>query len=233
MDRGFRVGSKNADVALQMASHPQDPLDLCYPWRGDANDLARARDWDFYRALDDVLLRYLMAGDSRPLCDLVLNLKQQPGEEAARDIAAMIAARKIRIETRGRPKKNEVALTRYLSELCLGLDQIGHRRAPRRFFWQVLARALNYEGDPDFLLKAKFNRGKGAPPNPELFRRDQALAWFVDKKRAEGVLRKVAIEQVRAEIEALGREERWEGKVGFETIRTAYKRFGAKKRRQK
>jgi len=276
MGRGFHMGSDDADAALQMTSDTEALPDLCTPWRGDAHDLAHDQGWEFYRAFDQVLVEYLRAGDVRPFCDLVLNLKRQPGLEAAEYIAAMIDARmrssfpepnfpfEFGFKTkRGRPRMDNACLSaiqkklserQHLSdesfwrtiacelnfeddpgvrriELHIGLSRIERRLAPGRSFWLTLARALNFKGNPGFPLKAKLVRTadekRGNRANPELLRRDKALAWFVDNKIAEGALRKCALKDVQDEIWQQGQ---W---IDLETISAAHKRFGAKKRRPK
>ena len=58
-------------------------------WRFEAWKLVKARGWDFYRAYDHVLLRYLVAGNPWPLLDLIIRLRRSPGQRAAEFIAAI------------------------------------------------------------------------------------------------------------------------------------------------
>jgi hypothetical protein len=58
-------------------------------WRVEASVLHKRRGWDFYRAYNHVLVRYLAWGDARPLLDLILNLKRQPRRRAAEFVAAI------------------------------------------------------------------------------------------------------------------------------------------------
>jgi hypothetical protein len=240
------MGSKNADATLQMTPDVQATPDLCNGWRTEANDLARGLDWEFYQAFDRVLVKYLMAGYSQPLRDLVLNLKRQPGMEVARYIAAMIDARrrctfqehgfpfeirvKIKRKKSGRPRAREceIAPSVHLDALDFGLSRIERWCTPGRSFWFTLARALNHrEKGGEFPIKANLVRTdgvKGRPPNPELCQRDRVLAWFVDEKRAKGAKRECALRDVQKEIEREGQY------LHPETISTAYKRFGAKRR---
>jgi hypothetical protein len=58
-------------------------------WRAEAWEFHKKRGWDFYRAYNHVLVRYLAWGDARPLLDLILNLRRQPRRRAAEFIAAI------------------------------------------------------------------------------------------------------------------------------------------------
>ena len=46
--------------------------------RVEALELHKKRGWDFYRAYNHVLVRYLASGDAQPLLDLILNLRRRP-----------------------------------------------------------------------------------------------------------------------------------------------------------
>ena len=63
--------------------------DAVYGWRAEASVLHKRRSWDFYRAYNHVLVRYLAGGDARPLLDLILNFGRQPRQRAAEFIAAI------------------------------------------------------------------------------------------------------------------------------------------------
>ena len=58
-------------------------------WRVEASVLHKRRGWDFYRAYNHVLVRYLAAGDVRPFLDLIVNLKRQPRRRAGEFVAAI------------------------------------------------------------------------------------------------------------------------------------------------
>ena len=58
-------------------------------WRLEASRLSKSRSWNFYRTFDHVLVRYLAAGDARPLLDLIVNLSRPPGRRACEFIAAI------------------------------------------------------------------------------------------------------------------------------------------------
>ena len=58
-------------------------------WRVEASTLHKRRGWDYWRAYDHVLVRYLAAGDVRPLLDLIRNLRRPPGRKAGEFIAAI------------------------------------------------------------------------------------------------------------------------------------------------
>ncbi len=58
-------------------------------WRVEAWVLHKRRGWDFYRAYDHVLVRYLAAGHARPLLDLIHNIGRPPGRRAGEFIAAI------------------------------------------------------------------------------------------------------------------------------------------------
>jgi hypothetical protein len=58
-------------------------------WRVEALILHKRRGWDFYRAYNHVLARYLTRGDARPLLDLILNLRRQPRRWVSEFIAAI------------------------------------------------------------------------------------------------------------------------------------------------
>jgi hypothetical protein len=69
--------------------------DCINAWRFEASKLHKGRGWDSYRASDHVLVRYLAAGDARPLVDLLLNLSGQPGRRASEFIAAITDGREL------------------------------------------------------------------------------------------------------------------------------------------
>jgi hypothetical protein len=58
-------------------------------WRVEASVLHKRRGWDFYRAYNHVLVRYLARGDARPLLDLILNLRRKPRRWVSEFIAAI------------------------------------------------------------------------------------------------------------------------------------------------
>jgi hypothetical protein len=58
-------------------------------WRLEASKLSKSRNWNFYRTFDHVLVRYLAAGDARPLLDLIVNLSRPPGRRAGEFVAAI------------------------------------------------------------------------------------------------------------------------------------------------
>jgi len=63
--------------------------DAANGWRFEAWEIHKRRGWNFYRAYDHVLVRYLAAGDARPLLDLICNLRRQPGRQAREFVAAI------------------------------------------------------------------------------------------------------------------------------------------------
>jgi len=63
--------------------------DAANGWRCEALELHKKRGWEFSRAYDHVLVRYLAAGDARPLLDLICNLRRAPGRRAGELIAAI------------------------------------------------------------------------------------------------------------------------------------------------
>jgi hypothetical protein len=63
--------------------------DAVYGWRVEASKLHKRRGWDYWRAYNHVLVRYLAAGNARPLLDLILNLQRQPRRRAGEFIAAI------------------------------------------------------------------------------------------------------------------------------------------------
>jgi hypothetical protein len=58
-------------------------------WRVEASVLHKTRGWQYWRAYNHVLVRYLAAGNARPLLDLILNLQRQPRRRAGEFIAAI------------------------------------------------------------------------------------------------------------------------------------------------
>ena len=58
-------------------------------WRAEAWEIHKRRGWDFYRAYNHVLVRYLARGDARPLLDSILNLRRQPRRWVSEFIAAI------------------------------------------------------------------------------------------------------------------------------------------------
>ena len=58
-------------------------------WRVEALKLHKQRGWNYYRAHNHVLVRYLVGGDARPLLDLIVNMKRQPRRRAGEFIAAI------------------------------------------------------------------------------------------------------------------------------------------------
>ena len=63
--------------------------DAANGWRVEALKLHKRRGWEFYRAYNHVLVRYLAAGDARPLLDLIRNLRRAPRRRAGEFIAAI------------------------------------------------------------------------------------------------------------------------------------------------
>jgi hypothetical protein len=63
--------------------------DCINAWRLEAWKLHKGRSWDFYRAYDHVLVRYLSTGNPWPLLDLILRLRRIPGRRAAKFLAAI------------------------------------------------------------------------------------------------------------------------------------------------
>jgi hypothetical protein len=52
-------------------------------------ELVKGRGWTFARAYDHVMIRYLAAGDARPLLDLILLQRRAPGRKAGGFIASI------------------------------------------------------------------------------------------------------------------------------------------------
>jgi hypothetical protein len=76
------------EVRAGVAAVNQLP-DAINGWRFEAWKLHKGRGWDFYRAYDHVLVRYLLSGDARPLLDLILLQKRLPGPRVGEFIASI------------------------------------------------------------------------------------------------------------------------------------------------
>lgn len=68
------------------ASQPPDRINA---WRFEAEILAEHRSWEYFRAYDHVIARYLLSGDARPLLDLIAWQKRPPGSKVGKLIAAI------------------------------------------------------------------------------------------------------------------------------------------------
>ena len=223
--------------------------DICTGWRLAARVLAEERSWSYFRAYDHVIVNYLeKGGDTRPLLDLILNLRRVPGKRATEYIGAMMEPRlKAKFpdgelpynigfnlnRKRGRPLKE--AETPEITEVCTilvcGLNAIELNMPPERRFWIYLASALDHDGykrsnGSNFPLKAKTQRAagsKGSRGNPEITLRTVVLHSAVSDAIGSGAKYDSAISDVVSEIERLGRAEQWKGWIGDPTVRHAYK----------
>ena len=83
-------------------------------WRFEAWKLHKRRGWDFYRAYDHVLVRYLARGSPWPLLDLIYRLHRPPGPSAAKFTAA-ITDRQPLLD--GLSEISDLPLTHYRSRL--------------------------------------------------------------------------------------------------------------------
>jgi hypothetical protein len=102
-------------------------------WRAEASILHKRRGWEYWRAYDHILVRYLAAGHARPLLDLFLNLKRQPRRRTSEFIAAI---------TDGKALIDQIAVisdlppidTRSRFRHCAAMYgiRIGERRGPGR-----------------------------------------------------------------------------------------------------
>ena len=222
-------------------------------WRAEAWEIHKRRGWDFYRAYNHVLVRYLARGDARPLLYLILNLRRQPRRWVSEFIAAITDGKalidqiaaisdlplvdtrsrfrhcaplyEIRISERrrrGRPKaevedarRSEIRLS-----LACGFGALAAGLSASNRFWTDLATAFDFEGyerskGRPFPFKAELVRADGKtrrPRDPELEARAKALHAAVTKKIEGGLKYDAAVEEVRVEIEARGKEERALGK---------------------
>jgi hypothetical protein len=243
--------------------------DCINAWRFDAWKLHKSRGWDFYRAYDHVLVRYLSAGNPSPLLDLILRLHRIPGRRVAKFLAAITDGQplldgdsdfsdlpltqyksrfrhckpqyEIRISERrgrGRPGPDDETRSETRWRLAAGFLGLADGKRPPDSFWLNFANALfperyvRWNGQP-FPFKAKLVRtdgGLGRPSDPGLEARDEVLAALMARKIEDGLHYKIAVDEVRREIEAQARAERALGKtaigvVGPETIRAAYDRL--------
>jgi hypothetical protein len=232
----------------------ETPPDLDTSWLGSAQDLAIARNWHFWRAFDHVLVKYLMDGDTRPLLDLIFRQKRTPSLRVGEYIAAMIDRRflarfpdpnfpyEIRIKENRRPGRPRNGATARLSAdecqqtLATGLRAIEEGRLPVRDFWLDLATAIDFDGSKrnkcaNFPLRAELVRTdgrNGRRKDPSLLRRKFALAAFVAERMENGAKYDQAVEEVRTEIENVGKAQKWKGWVGSQTIRDAYDQVNPK-----
>jgi hypothetical protein len=58
--------------------------------RVEAGILVKKRGWEFYRAFDHVLVKWLCAGNAEPLLDLIYLQRRAPGKKAAEFIASIV-----------------------------------------------------------------------------------------------------------------------------------------------
>ena len=86
--RDTRLSSCAREVRHEVRVSEELP-DAVNGWRTEASVLHKQRNWEYWRAYDHVVVRYLAAGHARPLLDLILNLKRQPRRRTSEFIAAI------------------------------------------------------------------------------------------------------------------------------------------------
>ena len=221
-------------------------------WDTEARQLIGEEGCTPKHAVETVTLRYLRAGDYRPLLDSV-----QRGHTHGGQVKALLTAmfdRKYRsgnslspryefrfelVRHRGRPKRVQT-LDRIFLCLCRGVHEFAEGREPRRMFWHYLFAAL----DPDYrsMIERDLNApcpwraklqpikgGSGRRCDPELPMRDKVLAWMVQQSIDHGEKYESAIEDTIAAIEKDGKEERWRAWITKRTVRNAYDRHAKSK----
>jgi hypothetical protein len=219
-------------------------------WGIEIRQLMKERAYDFDRSFAHVMERYLSEGDTRPLMDL-LGRGARPREPAFPCLAAMLdpanEARPESVKIRyrfafyknrkpGRPKEADAERRNTLMRsvfwiLKIGAKAMSENRSPDERFWLCLGRALATKTcRSDFPWTAKLVRvdgRKGRRRDPELEKRDEVLAWFVEKhfERAGGY--ESAIRTTHEMIEKTAEEEGWrqtrgEKRIREKTIKDAY-----------
>jgi hypothetical protein len=185
-----------------------------------------------------VMAKYLDAGDTRPLLDL-LRHKREPGEIAIKYLAAMMVTElrarlpltKIQYKFHfaqnrkvGPPKRDEQA-TRIAQALGIiivaGLDAMAEGKKPDKSFWKWFRYALE-PGDFELI---RIDGRKGRRKNPELNMQRKLLAQMVEKRIDRGDGYESAIQDTHDEIKKLAKDEGWRGNIGVTTIRNAFDKF--------
>ena len=173
-------------------------------WDVEARQLIAEGGYTVEHAVETVTLRYLTAGDYRPLLD-----SKQRGHTCGGKVKECLAAMldpQYRSRNsvspqyefgfklargRGRPKKLQI-IDRFFLCIWRGMRDVASGWEPRLLFWQYLFAAL----DPDyrdmveealhepFPWRARIQpveRDKGRRSDPELPMRDKVLAWLVQR----------------------------------------------------
>jgi hypothetical protein len=223
-------------------------------WDVEARQLIEREGYTFEQAIEAVTLRYLSAGDYRPLLNSALR-----GHTHSAKVTTYFAAMfdpKYRagnsaeplygfgfkpIRKSGRPARIQTShsVKHVLFVLGSGVQEMAHGRNPGNLFWRFLADAL--AGGPDkqtrrirdvfFPVQAKVQRiggGKGRRSDPELPMRDKALAWLVQQRIDQGEQYKAA---VPGTVEALRKLQavEWCELPNERTVRNAYDRHAKPK----
>jgi hypothetical protein len=224
------------------------PLSPDTPWGTEVLLLMKERGYSFDHAFARVMARYLDAGDTWPLLDL-LKCGGKPGAVAIKYLAPMmVPERRARLpltnlqyafhlvpnRTVGGQKRDErggriAQVIEFI--LAFGADTMAKGENPGKHFWEWFRYALE---PMDFKLnhkrrfpwKAQLVRikgGNGRRKNPELDMQKRVLACLVQQRVDDGESNKSAILNVFLEIKKLAKNENFPVKVGFTTIRNAWK----------
>jgi hypothetical protein len=221
-------------------------------WDTEARQLIAEDGCTVGHAVETVTLRYLRAGDYRPLFDSVMR-----GHTCGTQVKAFLAAMfdpKHRsgdslspryefgfklVRDRGRPEQIQT-FDRIFLTLWRGVQELAEGREPLRMFWRYLLAAL----DPDYrsIIERDINKpfpwrakvqpiggGRGRRCDPELPMRDKVLAWMVQQSIDHGEKYESAMADTIATIEKDRKEERWRGSITKRTVRNAYDRHAKTK----
>lgn len=208
----------------------------------------------FGDALDQVAVRYLGEGDSRPLLHLLWR-GRLPGVRLQRYVGAMISADsradvvtppiyyKIQLQPRRnarRPHKDEyLKAEAACAEIRAAFSQAeeGCHVPPR--VWVFLFRSLREEIEknlsnaqhpaqvPVIGRLVRLDGRKGRSVDPELAMRDKVIGWKVGNKIGSGAPYKRAIHEVTQELPDPAWEKQWGIRLTPRTIRGAYERSKA------
>jgi hypothetical protein len=221
-------------------------------WDVEVRQLNERDSYTFGQAIEAVTLRYLRAGDYRPLLDSALQGHTHSAKvmtylaamfdpnRAGNSVKPVYAFDVKPIRKSGRPARMTSRSVKHaFFVLRSGVQEMAHGRNPDNRFWRFLAHAL--AGEPNqqigrirdvfFPVRAKVQRiggGKGRRSDPELPMRDKALAWLVQQRIEQGEQYKAA---VPGTVEALRKLQagEWCELPNERTVRNAYDRHAKPK----